>query len=77
MLVTPSAKRRPTAFGKRSRPLRSRSRSEQARHSDEVVSGADEVSGKLGALEASEARSAEAADDLHPAEDLFDPFPNR
>src|SRR5262245_42805567 len=43
---------------------------------DEVVGGRDQVAGHPGALQAPAARAPEAADGLHPAEDLLDPGPD-
>src|SRR5918911_959578 len=48
----------------------------QAAEADEVVGGGDEVAGQAGAGDAPVAGPAEAADGLHPAEDLLDPLPD-
>ena len=48
----------------------------EATEADQVVGGADEIAREGGAVEPSEAGSTEAADGLHPAEDLLDALPD-
>ena len=42
--------------------------------SEQVVGGSHQIGMQLGAVEAAIASTAQAADGLHPAEDLFDPL---
>jgi hypothetical protein len=49
---------------------------DESRHADEVVGGRHQVRGQLRQSQAEEACSSEAADGLHPAEDLLDPLAN-
>src|SRR3954454_12010720 len=46
----------------------------EATEADQVIGGADEIAREGGAVESSEASPTEAADGLHPAEDLLDPL---
>src|SRR5689334_19462956 len=48
----------------------------EATEADQVVGGGHEVARQAGALDAPETGPSEAADGLHPAEDLLDAFPD-
>jgi hypothetical protein len=66
-------------FMRKARPLPARCavscrRCLQTRHSEQVIRGADDVGGKLGLRQTHEAALTQAANRLHPAEDLLHPF---